>query len=263
MSYPINLGPNSPTGYFLYQTCPGKQVTFGYVQDPALPIYNAQGALISSGGWRPFHPADFAANVSVSGLNVTVGAVAVTGNPQVQISNTAPINVTGIVNTVVTGSVSTSVTSVAVTGGQLSILHDDPVALGLLSGISGSLTANLTAPAYVTGQVAISGTTTIQPVTVTGTSNATPSGNGTWSNLTDLRTGMLGLNPSRTLFFVQNIHSGLPLYVALNANAASTGNFSFILNPSQNQGWGGSSFADDHYRGIVQLSGGAYIAWEM
>ncbi len=78
-----------------------------------------------------------------------------------------------------------------------------------------------------------------------------------------VQTGLLGSNASRTLFFVQNIHTGIPLYCALNSNAAGTGNFNFILNPSLTAGFGGSSFSDDHYRGPVQISGGAYIAWEV
>ena len=42
---------------------------------------------VSSGVFRPAYTTDFAANVSISGLGVTVGAVAITGNPSVTINS--------------------------------------------------------------------------------------------------------------------------------------------------------------------------------
>jgi len=81
--------------------------------------------------------------------------------------------------------------------------------------------------------------------------------------MTSSVTGALGANPNRVMFFVQTIHTGIPTYVALNNVGASTGNFNFVLNPSAAVGYGGSSFSDDHYRGTVQISGGAWQAWEL
>ena len=82
----INLGPNSPTGWYNYITAQGKQVAYEYIRDPNLVIYNGAGAVIETGGWRPLVPSDLAANVSISG-GVSVGNVAVTGG-SIAISNT-------------------------------------------------------------------------------------------------------------------------------------------------------------------------------
>jgi len=73
----------------------------------------------------------------------------------------------------------------------------------------------------------------------------------------------LAANSNRLEMFIQNIHTGTPLYVNLGATAASTGNFSMILNPSTVNNWGGSSFGSSRYKGAVQVSGGAWVAWEI
>lgn len=319
---------------------------FQYLFDSGVVWQNDAGMLVT-GAMRPVVPTDLAStsNVSVSGLSLTVGAVAITGNPLVTVSNTIlptsgtvqggnnlPLYVTGIIQTVVTGSVGGNVTvsSVAITGfsptiapqavsgfftpiwtgspnvtaavtiGNVAITgYNSTIAplavsgfaqvtnnlaisggyininsasqeLALLSGISGSLTSNLSTPAWVTGQIidTVTGWNTgivvaIQPVTKTTVSTSAPSGVSPWTSMSSVTTGLIGTNPNRVMFFIQTIHTGIPTYVALNSNPASTGNFNFILNPSLVQGYGGSSFSDDHYRGPVQISGGAYIAWEV
>jgi hypothetical protein len=375
--------PDFSTSGFRYYSKPfdtnkGTQA-FNLLWDSSLVWYN--GAALTTGGWRQMQPSDFAASINVSGLNLTVGAVAVTGNPQVQISNTPgvtvqnPIAVTGTHNVAVTGgsisisntptvtvgnsiiAISGIVTSVggtsngtvavtgnpgvtivnpisvtgltvtsnsgpiAVTGGAINatIVNGPPIAVSgvvqatvsattvavtgtvtsidsqsraLLSGISGLLASNLTEAAWVTGQVSltntllpISGTTNatvigVAAVAVTGwttgqkvriepvsTSTALalgPSGLAPWTDVANRLSGqIMGTNPNRVMFFVQNVHTGTPLYVNLSSQAASTGSFSFILNPSTVAGWGGGSFSDDHYRGPVCVSGGAWTAWEL
>ncbi len=278
------------------------------------------------------------APIPISGVvqaSITPAAIqAVSGF--VNVANTAPINISGIVLTQVTGSITTQVNSVAVTGfsstiaplavsGALSVAAAPIQAISgfvqnlteaalltttnqLLSGVSGQLSTNLAGAAWTTGQqsitnpvLAISGIVTtapaalqavsgnvtvtnavltdqitgwntgivvsIQPVTKTSVSNLFPTGIAPWTGMDPAiytQTGTLfAANPNRVMFFIQNVHSGIPLYVALSQNAASTGNFSFILNPSQSQGFGGSSFSDDHYRGAVTASGGAWIHWEV
>lgn len=104
---------------------------------------------------------------------------------------------------------------------------------------------------------------TFAPVSKTVSSNSTPSGVAPFIGAT-IQTGqILALNATRTMFFIQNIHTGTPLYVNFGSQAASTGSFSFILNPSATPGFGGSSFSDDHYRGPITVSGGAWTAWEL
>lgn len=94
---------------------------FLHLADTGITFTNADGQ-ITTGAWRPATPADVGSvsNVSVSGLNLTVGAVAVTGNPLMTVSNVTPIpmsgavyvqnqlpiNVTGWVTTITTGNVS-------------------------------------------------------------------------------------------------------------------------------------------------------------
>ncbi len=103
----------------------------------------------------------------------------------------------------------------------------------------------------------------IQPVSKDVVSNFMPSGVAPWTSATTITGRILNANPNRVMFFIQNIHTGAPLYVALNGNAAHTGNFNFILNPSLSLGYGGSSFSDDHYRGAICVSGGGYTHYEL
>jgi len=390
--------------------------SFGYLWDSSVEWLDTNGNL-NTGAMRPATPADFAANISVSGLNLTVGAVAITGqavvtttgNTPVSIVNTAPLafsgvtqaNVTnvllatsgvatvlslpthnvavtgGSIQTIVTGSVSASfdsvpivnaqitgnnyladisgrlnntlgapinvsgvvsttvsVGNVAVTGGSIQTITTGSfsatvdntmvilaIASGnnllttaniLASGVSGLLTSNLTDPAYVTGQVGItttllatSGNSTIvntAPIPVSGVTQANVtnavlavSGN-TITQITGWNTGLvvttdvrssstagnstpsgvapfngagffwgqaLAANANRSELFVQNIHTGTPLYLNLGSVAASTGAFSMILNPSTQLNWGGTSWGSRSWRGGVQVSGAAWIAWEI
>lgn len=231
--------------------------------------------------------------LAVSGVN--------TISTNANITNTAPINVTGIINTVVTGSVSTTVTSVAVTGGQLqggyigitgtvnttaSVTVNSVAVTGGFLGITGTvnispITVNATglqvaALMSTGGYIGITGIVTDQvtgwntgiivsfaPVSKTVSSNSTPSGVAPFTGSAIATGQILALNATRTMFFIQNIHTGTPLYVNFGSQAASTGSFSFILNPSATQGFGGSSFSDDHYRGPITVSGGAWTAWEL
>ena len=361
---------NSGFRYFTrpFDTNRGSQ-SFTLLYDASLTWYNGQ--TLTTGGWRPALPSDFAAEINVSGLDLTVGAVAVTGTANVSVINTAPIPVSGVtvisslpsvtignailpisgavtasvaigdvavtggqiavtslpsvtignpvvpVSGVVTTSVavgdvavtggsiaisnailpisgvvttSVSVGDVAVTGGSIAVTSLPSVTIGntapipisgvvttsvttdnsqvilaintgnqYLEAISGQLASNLSDPVWVTGNV------TVVPPSATSTNNSSPSGAPSpWASMTVYSTGTaLALNAARNMFFVQNIHTGIPLYVNLGTAAANTGNFSMILNPSSNTSWGGSSFADDHYKGAVTVSGGSWIAWEI
>lgn len=177
-------------------------------------IYDANAVISGnnppiSGAWRPAIPTDFAASVSVSGLSLTVGSVAVTGNPQVTISNpilavsgnfgagggggglvtgaggffgitgTPNVNITnGILP--VSGVLTATIGNVAVTGGNIATSNTNEIAAlssgnAFLAAISGSLTSNLNAPVYVTGivQTIVTGTVSssiTNPIGVTGTS---------------------------------------------------------------------------------------------
>jgi hypothetical protein len=188
-------------------------------------------------------------------------SIAVTGG-NINVSNTSPIPVSGTFNATTDNS---SVIAAIGSGNNLAVIANQ-----LNSGISGLLGTNLTAPAAITGTTidTITGWTTgikvrVEPGSTTSVSNSTPSGASPYTSATTFFGQALAANPNRIMMFVQNIHTGTPLYVNLGAGAAGTGTFSFILNPSTIQGWGGASFADDHYRGAVQVSGGAWTAWEM
>lgn len=147
-----------PASYRLFNS-PGGQTVNGvsYIYDN------------DSGVFRPAYKSDFAANISVSGLSVSVGAVAVTGGT-INVANTAPIPISGVVQ----GNFDSNTTNI------------------LLSGISGVLSSNLNDPAWVTGNIGINNTAPIpisgvvvagvsNPIGVTGTRfdvNPVYSGNG-------------------------------------------------------------------------------------
>ncbi len=123
------------------------------------------------------------------------------------------------------------------------------------SGISGLLGSNLSAAAWVTGQI-----TTTPGGNATAT-NFGPSGAAPWTNSSYFVGQALAANANRIQLGIQNIHTGLPLYVNMGATAASTGTFSFILAPGAFNA--GQTFVNDRYRGAVQVSGGAWVAWEI
>jgi hypothetical protein len=346
---------------------------FPYIYDPNYVTTGSVGQPIT-GSWRPYGTSDISNNnISVSGLNLTVGAVAITGMPPVQISNfptlnavsgqvfitnTTPINVTGIILTQVTGAVSASfdstaivnahitgnnylanisgklnsivpvsglvsltntapipisgvvnasvtignlaitgfnstipplavsgvftasVGNVAVTGGNINAVNT--VGNVLLSGISGLLAYNPNDAAYVTGNLntsdlishallsglsgvldATQDTVTVVQSGLSIVSYTAPSGVAPFTAMNGITGMALTANSSRLTMFIQNIHTGLPLYVLLGTTTPGTGNFSMILNPSTIIGQGGDSFSDDHYRGQVNVSGGAWNAWQI
>lgn len=215
----------------------------------------------TSGCFRPAKTTDFAANIQMTGgITASINA----------------INLTGVNGVTVTGFYTGITIPVSLDSSALVLAQASGNALALtanmlLSGVSGQLSTNLAGAAWVTGSLIdqMTGwntgiTVSTQPVTKTSTSNLAPSGATPWTSMSAYVTGqILAANSSRVMFFIQNIHTGIPLYVALSSNAANTGNFSFILNPSATPGYGGSSFADDHYRGPICVSGGAWNAWEM
>lgn len=145
-------------------------VSFGQLYDASWVVYQQGTSIaISTGAWRPAFPSDFAANISVSGLNLTVGAVAVTGNPQVQISNTPSVTVTNPVYLVgitgqplyVTGNFGASSSSPGfITGGVIGLTGSPNVTIANASPIpvSGVVQAQVTigAIAVTGGSISIS-----------------------------------------------------------------------------------------------------------
>ncbi len=229
-------------------------------------------------------------NLAITGFNSTIPPLAVSGN--VQSSTLLAAIVSGnVIGLGISGQLAANISGAAWVTGD--VLIDNPIlaisgivttAATPIQAISGFVT-NITIPIQaVSGIVtvaatpiqAVSGSTSdtitgfntgiivyTQPVTKASVSNLAPSGTSPWSSMTSFQSGQIfAANPSRVMFFVQNIHTGIPLYVSLSANGASTGNFNFILNPSINLGYGGSSFSDDHYRGAVCVSGGGWAAFE-
>lgn len=150
---------------------------FQYVQDSGI-VWQDDTGFIYTGAWRPVLNTDLgsAVSLSVSGLNLTVGAVSITGNPDIHVSNavlatsgfstinnvspvpmsgivqvgntvnvnvtnTAPLAFTGTVITITTGSQSFDSSSIVLaqsTGNQRLLVADQ-----LLSGISGGLAGTL------------------------------------------------------------------------------------------------------------------------
>ncbi len=100
-------------------------VSFINIFDASTIVTNVNdGSIIGTGAWRAAVPADFAANISLSGVSISVGAVAVTGvaavsvqNPTYQVGITGqPISVVGSVFGTLTGN---SSVNVQVTGSPL------------------------------------------------------------------------------------------------------------------------------------------------
>lgn len=130
---------------------PGGTLTNGtiYIGDPNLVVAGTTGV------FRPAMTSDFAANINVSGLNVSVGAVAVTGTAAVNVVNSAPLAISGVVQTVVTGAVSANFdsTSIVLAQGSGNVLAQ--TANQLLSGVSGQLAASATRATWTTGTILI------------------------------------------------------------------------------------------------------------
>ncbi len=224
--------------------------------------------------------------VPVSGVvttTVSVGNVTVTGFP----STIAPLAVSGVVQASVSAD-NTDVVLAVSSGNAYGLMSNI-----LLSGVSGTLSANLDSAAYVTGQVSITNTAplafsgvtqanitnSVLTTQVTGfntgavvltdvrssltAGNSTPSGAAPFNGGTFFWGQALAANANRAELFVQNISTGVPLYLNLGSVAASTGSFSMILNPSTQLNWGGTSWGSRSWRGAVQVSGAAWIAWEI
>ena len=138
--------------------------SFGYMYDAGL-VYSSDGDS-QTGAWRPAFPADFAANISVSGLNLTVGAVAITGNPQVQISNIPSVTLTNPVYQVgITGN-----NPIYVTGSFGTTSNGSTLVTGGVIGITGTTNVNIINPILaVSGSLSAS----ISSVAVTGITNVT------------------------------------------------------------------------------------------
>lgn len=77
--------------------------SFNHLYDPSLTW--SSNNQVFTGGFRPIFPTDLAANISLSGVSLSIGAVAVTGG-QIAISNTPNVN---IVNSVVPVSGNTTI----------------------------------------------------------------------------------------------------------------------------------------------------------
>jgi len=85
---------SAPSGIRNWSTTINEQHSspvFNYLFDAAT-IFTPIGKPPITGSWRPLVPADLAANISLSGVSLTIGSVAVTGG-QVAISN--PVTVGG------------------------------------------------------------------------------------------------------------------------------------------------------------------------
>lgn len=205
-------------------------------------------------------------NSGISGLlasNLTEAAW-VTG--QVSLINTAPIPFSGVVQANVTNAL------LAVSG-NATIVNTAPLPF------SGVVQIGNTAPIPVSGVTQSNITNTVLTTQITGfntgavvitrdqsSSTATnygPSGASPFTSAATFFGQALAANANRLEMFVQNIHTGISLYVNLGSAAAGTGALSMILNPSTVQGWGGSSFGSKSYKGAVQVSGGAWVAWEL
>jgi hypothetical protein len=108
-----------PSGYRAYSQPFGTSngnISFNQLYDQNW-IWN-NGASLVTGAWRPFFPSDFAA--TISGLSVSVGAVAITGVNNVAVTGTTNVNITNPV-LAVSGAFSTTIGNVAVTGGNITV----------------------------------------------------------------------------------------------------------------------------------------------
>jgi hypothetical protein len=141
---------------------------FTLLQDPNLVWWN--GSTLTTGGWRPAKPADFAANISVSGLNLTVGAVAVTGTAAVLVTNTAPMAVSGVATILslpshpvqITGSPSVTVANGAVPiSGNVNVVGGGSLNVAVTGGV-------ISASSSATSITGNPGVTVVNPIAVTG-----------------------------------------------------------------------------------------------
>lgn len=176
------------------------QPAFTYIWDPNLIVTGGNPSQLLTGGMRVASPADYAANVSVSGLSLTVGAVALTGTNVVTLTGITPVTIAGFNNAFplyVTGSFGavggggglvtggggfigiTGNPGVTVTGFNAGVTVNVNNAGGYV-GITGApvvtITGVLATTASVTvGNLAITGfNSTIAPLAVSGSFTASP-----------------------------------------------------------------------------------------
>lgn len=226
------------------------------VYDPNVVLGNG-----TTGALRPFNTTtDVGGAVSVSGLSVQVGAVAITGNPTVTISN-AILAVSG---TLAGGSAGGGGGLITGGGGYLGITGtvavsnlNEIAALSsgnaFLASISGSLSTNLTSPVNVTGSISLVGNTA---TTLVGTSGNA----GT----------ILGTNTNRHAWYLQNVGTGIML-VNFSASIPSTGQFNILLQGGTvNFDGNGQSWSDQfgNYKGPVSVTGSVgspilYTVWDL
>ncbi len=85
--------------------------SFQYLWDPSLLTTGGTNTSIT-GGWRGVEPADFS-NVTITGAQISIGAVAITGSPNVRVIN--PLAITGSPNVTLvgTGTITGNVTPIS------------------------------------------------------------------------------------------------------------------------------------------------------
>jgi len=225
-------------------------------------------------------PAHITGSVSISNtapINVS-GTVIVSGLVSSSISN--PIGVTGVkadLNSSIFGSPTVPYSLVPMGGRAVAVTGAGSITGGYNTGDyvmfafnkdNGGLLVNQGALDYTQDTVTVSGFATGAIVTVVNKSSSVattyaPSGTAPYTGTNTFFGQALAANPNRLEMFVQNTHTGIPLLVNLGTGVAGPNSFSMILNPSTVQSWGGSSFGSSRYKGAVQVSGGAWVAWEI
>lgn len=212
-----------------------------------------------TGNWRPASPVDFAANIQASGLSVSINSIAITGNPDVRVSN--PVTLAGGFAGI-TGTVSTNIVNpiLATSGTSIvtNLVSTTTVVTGLTA-VSGlvSINPNSTINAQITGVSNVTGSIFTSYIGSTSVNNSTPSG---------VAGTILPANSIRKQWFVQNLSTG-ELYIKLGAGASSI-SFNYVLKgASTPTSYDGASVTDDgaRWRGIVSAAGQAinYICWEL
>lgn len=166
------------------------------VFDPTGIAYNVNDAsvVIGTGIFRPLLTTDLFAQtyLYVSGLSLTVGSVAVTGNPNVTVSNTV-LPVSGVV--------------------QANITNTSPIP------VSGATQTNITN----TAPLAVSG------VVISSTSTSSTSPNSLVSGINNVGFGTpLPANTSRKAWAISNLATGAIL-VRFSSSLPTTGTFNVLL----------------------------------
>lgn len=250
---------------------------FLHIADTGTVFPDADGNL-TTGAWRPATPSDIGsvANLSVSGLSLTVGAVAVTGNPLMTVSNASPIPISGWVSLIGTGVTTTNIPNpLAVTGTQIdrntSISGTSLIPYSMLP-VGGRAVAS-NGPGSITGGYSIGdyvmfsfdkdngGLMVNQGILDRTQDNITVWNAGSGVSSNDTVTGTFGVvlsnNPNRRQWFIQNLHTGC-LMVRFSNIMPTTSNMNILLKGGAaiNDG-NGASYSDDggRYRGPVSVTG--------